>query len=62
MNQKAHDVCEAMPDVSQYESRIFMNSTMQQAQVHLMWDETNPNRQAAIQKLFPVNPRNPFLR
>ena len=42
-DQKARDVCEAMPDVSHYEPRIFMNSALQQAQVHLTWDETNPD-------------------
>ena len=61
-DQKAHDVCKAMPDVSQYEPRILMNSALQQAQVHLTWDKKNPSSQAAIQKLFPVSPRNTFLR
>ena len=61
-DQKANVVCEAKPDVSQYEPRIFMNSALQQAQVNLTWDETNPDSQAAIQKHFPVSPQNTFLR
>ena len=44
-----------MPDVSQYEPRMFLTSALQQAEVHLTWDETNPSRMQTMQKLFKVS-------
>nr|SVE76257.1 EOG090X0289 [Daphnia longispina] len=51
-DEKPHDVCNAMPDVSQYEPRMFLTSALQQAEVHLTWDETDPSRMQTMQKLF----------
>lgn len=53
-DQDPHDVCNVLPDVAQYEPRIFMNSALQQADVHLTWDETDPSRMQTMQKLFQV--------
>ena len=54
-DEKPHDVCNAMPDVSQYEPRMFLTSALQQAEVHLTWDETDPSRMQTMQKLFKVS-------
>nr|SVE75624.1 EOG090X0289 [Daphnia hispanica] len=51
-DEKPHDVCNSMPDVSQYEPQIFLTSALQQAEVHLTWDETDPSRMQTMQKLF----------
>nr|SVE85364.1 EOG090X0289 [Daphnia pulicaria] len=51
-DEKPHDVCNVMPDVSQYEPRMFLTSALQQAEVHLTWDETDPSRMQTMQKLF----------
>jgi len=51
-DEKARDLCDTVPDVSQYEPRIFLTSALQQAQVQLTWDETNPDRLVAMQRLF----------
>ena len=70
----ARDVCDAVPDASRYEPRLFLTSALQQvrlprfddqtrhprcfffgspqAQPQLTWDETDPARKAALQKLF----------
>ena len=53
-DQTPHDVCDALPDISQYEPRLFLTSALQQAQVQLTWDETDPDRLATMQKLFQV--------
>ena len=53
-DQKPHDICNGMPDVSQYEPRLFLTSALQQAEVHLTWDETDPSRMQTMQKLFKV--------
>lgn len=54
-DEKPHDVCNVMPDVSQYEPRMFLTSALQQAEVHLTWDETDPSRMQTMQKLFKVS-------
>ena len=54
-DEKARDLCDTVPDVSQYEPRIFLTSALQQAQVQLTWDETNPDRLVAMQRLFQVD-------
>lgn len=54
-DEKPHDTCHSMPDVSQYEPQIFMTSALQQAEVHLTWDETDPSRMQTMQKLFKVS-------
>nr|SVE74993.1 EOG090X0289 [Daphnia dolichocephala] len=51
-DEKPHDVCNTMPDVSQYEPQLFMTSALQQADVHLTWDETDPSRMQTMQRLF----------
>nr|SVE74054.1 EOG090X0289 [Daphnia barbata] len=51
-DEKSHDVCNTMPDVSQYEPQLFLTSALQQAEVHLTWDETDPSRMQTMQKLF----------
>jgi hypothetical protein len=48
------EVCKSMPDASQYEPRLFLTSALQQAEVHLTWDETDPSRMQTMQKLFQV--------
>ncbi|KAI9560938.1 hypothetical protein GHT06_011894 [Daphnia sinensis] len=60
-DEKPHDVCNAMPDVSQYEPQIFMTSALQQAEVHLTWDETDPSRMQTMQKLFKGKNGKPTL-
>lgn len=53
-DQEPHDECNAMPDPSMYEPRQFLTSALQQAKVHLTWDETDPSRMQTMQKLFQV--------
>lgn len=60
-DEKPHDICHSMPDVSQYEPQIFMTSALQQAEVHLTWDETDPSRMQTMQKLFKGKNGKPKL-
>ena len=53
-DQEPKDVCKTMPDAAQYEPRLFLTSALQQAVVHLTWDETDPSRMQTMQKLFKV--------
>nr|SVE92883.1 EOG090X0289 [Moina brachiata] len=55
-DQEPHDVCNALPDPSMYEPRQFLTSALQQAKVHLTWDETDPSRMQTMQKLFQNKP------
>lgn len=54
-DEKPRDACDTLPDVSQYEPRHFLTSALQQAQVELTWDETDPDRLAAMRNFFQVN-------
>ena len=54
-DEKPRDVCDTPPDVSQYVPRQFLTSALQQAQVELTWDETDPDRLNAMRNFFQVN-------
>lgn len=46
------DVCEEMPDKSDYKPRLFFTSALQQGKVDLTWDETDIDRKEWSLKLF----------
>ena len=54
-DQEPKDVCDIVPDATQYQPQLFISSALQQAQVHLTWDETDRSRAETMQKLFKVN-------
>lgn len=60
-DEKPRDVCDTLPDVSQYEPRTFLTSALQQAQVQLTWDETDPDRLNAMRNFFQVSTSLYFL-
>ena len=44
--------CDAMPDPDSYKPKVFMTSALQQGKVELTWDETDPERLAAMKRAF----------
>ncbi|XP_078040331.1 ESF1 homolog isoform X2 [Augochlora pura] len=50
-DQTPKEVCNEVPELSKYEPRQFTTTALQQVNVQLTWDETNPERTEIAQKL-----------
>ena len=46
------DICDAPPDPDKYKPKYFSSSALSLGKVDLNWDETDPERTAAMQKAF----------
>ena len=46
------DVCHAQPEADKYKPKFFSNSALSLGKVDLTWDETDPDRTAAMQRAF----------
>lgn len=45
------EVCDKLPELSKYQPKQFTTTALQQVNVQLTWDETNPERIEFTQKL-----------
>ncbi|XP_076282548.1 ESF1 homolog isoform X1 [Lasioglossum baleicum] len=50
-DQTPKEVCDEVPELSKYQPRQFTTTALQQVNVQLTWDETNPERMEIAQKL-----------
>nr|XP_034189805.1 ESF1 homolog [Osmia lignaria] len=50
-DQTPREVCDKLPELSKYQPKQFTTTALQQVQVQLTWDETNPERIELTQKL-----------
>ncbi|XP_076380947.1 ESF1 homolog isoform X2 [Megalopta genalis] len=50
-DQTPKEVCNEIPELSKYEPRQFTTTALQQVNVQLTWDETNPERLEIAQRL-----------
>ena len=48
----AKDECGALPDAEKYKPKLFCSSALSLGKVDLTWDETDPERMAAMKKAF----------
>merc|ERR1712136_25292 len=48
------DSCIGMPDPETYKPKCFFNTALMQGKVNLTWDETDPEREAAMKRAFDL--------
>ena len=48
------DTCVGMPDPETYKPKCFFNTALMQGKVNLTWDETDPEREAAMKRAFDL--------
>ncbi|GAB6020676.1 hypothetical protein CHUAL_003345 [Chamberlinius hualienensis] len=51
-NEEPHGVADIQVDASSYRPKYFTTTALQSSNVHLTWDETNPDRTEVIQRAF----------
>merc|ERR1711997_783962 len=48
------DVCKDTPNPDTYKPKCFFNTALMQGKVNLTWDETDPEREAAMKRAFDL--------
>jgi hypothetical protein len=52
------DICTEMPNPDAYKPKSFLNTALGQGKVNLTWDETDPEREAAMKRAFDLTDKN----
>lgn len=52
---QAHSECLSTPNPDTYKPKLFQTTALKQGKVDLTWDETDPDRLAAMQRAFTMN-------
>ena len=55
------EVCDKAPDMDTYKPKLFSTTALSLGKVDLTWDETDPQRLAAMKKAFEMNEENDDL-
>ena len=53
-DEEPTDTCVGMPDPETYKPKSFFNTALMQGKVNLTWDETDPEREAAMKRAFEL--------
>ena len=53
-DEQPHDSCVGIPDPETYKPKCFFNTALMQGKVNLTWDETDPEREAAMKRAFDL--------
>ena len=56
--EEVTDVCMDMPNPDNYQPKIFFNRALMQDKVNLTWDETDPEREVAMKRVFELVGKN----